>query len=60
MRLSELGGVGKGRLFDFTVASPEDFDLLLRRLVIEIMDVPSKFFIHPTVRPLLRGLRKAV
>ena len=59
-RLTSLSGFGITRYFAFTVASADDLDLLLRRLVIEVMEVPPKFFIHPTVRPLLRGLRKAV
>jgi hypothetical protein len=59
-RLSELGGMAKKRWFEFTMASPEDIELILRRLIIEIIDVPPRFFLHPTVRPLLRGLRRAI
>lgn len=61
LRLSELSTPShRQRYFEFTVASPDDLDLLLRRLIIEVMEVPPKFFIHPTVRPLVRGLRKAI
>jgi hypothetical protein len=41
---------------EFTVSGDVDIDLLVRRLVIEFPDVPPRFALHPTIRPLLRGL----
>lgn len=41
---------------EFTVSSDVDIDLLVRRLVIEFPDLPPRFALHPTIRPLLRGL----
>ena len=60
-RLVELSA--KGRLLpkntsfvEFTASSDIDIDLLVRRLVIEFPDLPPRFALHPTIRPLLRGL----
>lgn len=41
---------------EFTVSGDGDIDLLVRRLVIEYPDLPPRFALHPTIRPLLRGL----
>jgi hypothetical protein len=40
----------------FTVSSDVDIDLLVRRLIIEFPEIPPRFALHPTIRPLLRGL----
>lgn len=40
----------------FTASNDVDIDLLVRRLVIEFPDLPPRFTLHPTIRPLLGGL----
>ena len=46
----------QGAFVEFTVSSDVDIDLLVRRLVIEFPDLPPRFALHPTIRPLLHGL----
>jgi hypothetical protein len=41
---------------EFTASSEVDIDLLIRRLVIEFPDLPPRFALHPSIRPLLGGL----
>lgn len=41
---------------EFTASNDVDIDLLVRRLVIEFPDLPPRFTLHPTIRPLLGGL----
>jgi hypothetical protein len=61
-RLAEIYGQLKftpepRQLFiEFTASSDTDVELLVRRLVIEFPDFPPRFALHPTIRPLLRGL----
>lgn len=46
----------KGLFIEFTASNDVDIDLLVRRLVIEFPDLPPRFTLHPTIRPLLGGL----
>jgi hypothetical protein len=43
--------------FSFTPATEIDIRLLLRRLVIEIPSAPVRYTLHPTIAPLIPGLR---
>lgn len=43
--------------FSFTPATDIDIRLLLRRLVIEIPSAPVRYILHPTIVPLIPGLR---
>lgn len=41
---------------EFTASNDVDIDLLIRRLIIEFPELPPRFALHPTIRPLLGGL----
>ncbi len=43
--------------FSFTPATEIDIRLLLRRLIIEIPSAPVRYILHPTIVPLIPGLR---
>ncbi len=45
------------RAIDFTAGTPEDIDLLVRRLVVQVADIPPRYFLHPSIVPLITGLR---
>lgn len=42
----------------FTVATETDVMLLLRRLIIEIPTTPVEYIFHPTIIPLIAGLKR--
>lgn len=42
----------------FTVATETDVMLLLRRLIIEVPTTPVHYILHPTIVPLIAGLRR--
>jgi hypothetical protein len=46
-----------GSPFSFTPATEIDIRLLLRRLIIEIPPAPVRYILHPTIVPLIPGLR---
>jgi hypothetical protein len=48
---------GPGLPFSFTPATDIDIRLLLRRLIIEIPPAPVRYILHPTIVPLIPGLR---
>lgn len=48
--------VSQNPFIEFTASNDVDVDLLVRRLVIEFPDLPPRFTLHPTIRPLLGGL----
>jgi hypothetical protein len=57
-RLKSLPGTLGGQLpFSFTPATDIDIRLLLRRLIIEIPPAPVRYILHPTIAPLISGLR---
>lgn len=43
----------------FSVATEVDITLLLRRLIIEVATTPVQYIFHPTIEPLLSGLRRS-
>ena len=43
---------------EFTATNEVDVELLSLRLIIEVPGAPVRYILHPTVRPLLGGLRK--
>jgi hypothetical protein len=46
-----------GLPFSFTPATETDIRLLLRRLIIEVPSAPVSYILHPTIVPLVRGIR---
>jgi hypothetical protein len=58
-RLIHLGRFPSQEFVEFTASNELDLELLALRLVIEVPSTPVRYIIHPTVRPLLSGLRKS-
>lgn len=56
-RLKSLPSHGARFAFSFTPATDIDVRLLLRRLIIEIPPAPVRYILHPTIVPLIAGLR---